>query len=99
MDLLHQRYANPFPFLNEMIRSRRLLEFVEEFDRTVFEEKDEKALWEFYLHRVLDKSFADFKAELAVEQENRNMTETDIETTIKNSRNILANFNPEERGE
>ena len=99
MDLLFKRYASPFSFIDQYLRSGCFDEFVEQFVDTINKERKHKHNWEFYLHRVLDKSYDEFIEAIEVEQENQNMTEADIETTIKNSRNILANFNPEERGE
>lgn len=98
MDLLHQRYASPFPFLNNIISAGRFYEFVCEFVDTFNKEREERHNWEFFLHRVFDKSYAEFIEAVKVEQDNRNMSETEIETTISKSQNILANFNPEERG-
>ena len=59
------------------------------------EEVKEEAHWEFYLHKVFDKSFADYLKEV----EEPKMPETadmkQVETTVKNSMNILENFNME----
>ena len=99
MDLLFKRYASPFLFMDKYLQSGCFNEFVDSFIDTINEERKHKYNWEFYLHRVLDKSFSEFMEAVEVEQENQNMTEADVETTIKNSMNILANFNPEERGE
>ena len=95
MDLLFQRYADPFIFLNGMIRTHRFCEFVDEFIKTTNAEKEEKTQWEFYLHRVFDKSFMEFKEEIKVNQDNQNMSESQIEATVLHSNNILNNFNPE----
>lgn len=107
MDLLYQRYASPFSFIEGMMQASRFSEFVDGFIDTInkerqeeFKEKDNQKMWELYLHRVFDKSFEQFKEEAKVEQDNRNMSASDIETTISMSNDILANFNPnEERGE
>lgn len=98
MDLLHQRYASPFPFLNNMLLAGRFCEFVETFTEIQNKEKEEKTQWDFFLHKVFDKSYAEFTEAIKIEQDNRNMSKADIETTILNSKNILANFNPDERG-
>ena len=98
MDLLHQRYASPFPFLSKLLLAGRFSEFIDEIVDTHNKEKEEKNSWEFFLHRVFDKSYSEFLEAIKVEQDNKNMSVTDIETTVKHSMNILANFNPEERG-
>ncbi len=69
-----------------------MCEFIVEInDITTAEEKH----WDFYLHKVFDKSFADYLKEV----EEPKMPETadmkQVETTVKNSMNILENFNME----
>ena len=99
MDLLYQRYASPFSFIDGMIQTGRFREFVETFWQTVHKEKDEETSWQYFLHKVFSGSYADFKAELKNDNDHRNMSEQAIETTIKESMNILKNFNPERGGE
>ena len=98
MDLLFKRYASPFVFLNGMIQAKRFSEFVDEFVKTIHEEKEEKTKWEYFLHRVFDKSFNEFKEEIKVNQDNQNMSDSQIEATVLHSNNILKNFNPETQG-
>ena len=99
MDLLYQRYASPFSYIDGMIQTGRFREFVQFFWNTVHKEKDEETSWQYYLHRVFEGSFADFKAELKNNNEHQNMSERTMETTINHSLNILNNFNPETGGE
>lgn len=93
MDLLFKRYAGPFLLLDEMIETGRLAEFVCEFVNIVNAETEEKSLWEFFLHKVFDKSYYEFV------EETKHMSETtklvDFETAIKESYSILENFVPE----
>ena len=99
MDRLYHRYADPFSFIDGMIQTGRFCEFVNFFCETVHKEKDEETSWQYYLHKVFEGSFADFKAELKNNSEHQNMSERTMETTIKHSLNILNNFNPEIGGE
>ena len=99
MDSLFKRYANPFLFVDGMIQTGRFSFFVRSFMQEIHNEKDERTLWEFYLHRVFDKSFDDFKEDLSTDRKNRQMSEFAMETTIKNSMDILKNFKPIEGGE
>lgn len=99
MDLLFARYADPFSFINGMIRTGRFREFVYSLSDAVEKEKNDREIWEFYLHRVFNKTFDGFKEELRINAENRNMSDRTIETTINHSMNILQNFNPEKGGE
>ena len=105
MDLLSKRYANPCFLLNGMIRTGRLEEFVIEFLDTVYQEQEEKTMWDYYLHRALmyEGSFDDFvteaKASAKTTHDNANMSERNLETTVQHSMDILNRFNPEQGGE
>jgi hypothetical protein len=92
MDLLFQRYASPFIFIDGMLETGRFCEFVSEFVNAKLETDE----WEIYLHKVWDKSFSDFKEAIKNNSENRLMTERQIEATVQNSANILSNFSPEQ---
>lgn len=91
MDLLFKRYASPFPLLDGYIQTGRMCEFIAAFA----EQKKEDDKWEFFLHKVWDKSWSDYCSELQTSQDLQAMSEEDIETTYKMSMNILGNFNPE----
>jgi hypothetical protein len=91
MDLLFKRYANPFSLLDGYIQTSRFCEFIETF----LEQKVEDDRWEFYLHRVWDKSYTDFRDEMRRTQNAQSMSEADVEATVKQSMDILGNFNPE----
>lgn len=100
MDALFQRYGgHPFPFMDGMILTGRFEEFVDSVVNTLNREKEEQANWEFFLHKVFDKSFDEFIEEQKINKENQNLSAMAIETTIKYSMNILNNFNPEKGGE
>lgn len=98
MDLLFKRYASPFLFIDGMIQAGRFTEFVENFVDTSNKEKQEKALWEYYLFREWERSFNDFKESVENDSKNAAQSVYDIETTVQNSMNILKNFNPEQKG-
>jgi hypothetical protein len=98
MDLLYQRYASPFSFIERMIKSGGFYNFVVEFDKTIAKEKEEKQNWEFFLHKVWDGSYQDFIADVENNKKNLTMTKRTIETTVQHSMNILNNFSPDERG-
>lgn len=89
MDQLFRRYADPFSFLDVLISNSRFSDFIVEFINS----ENEKKAWEYYLHKVFDKSFDEFKSSISSVQ-NEKVPEADLETTIKDSKNILKNFNP-----
>ena len=99
MDLLFKRYASPFSFIDGMIQTGRFYEFVIDFIKITNQEMEEKYDWDFFLHKVFDKSYQEFKEEIKINKENQEMSEDDIETTVQYSMNILNNFNPEKGGE
>ena len=99
MDLLFKRYASPFLFMDGMMQTCRFSEFVDEFMHTVISEEDDEKTWEFYLHRVQEGSFRDFKDGLETDKQNQNMSKESMEDTIQNSLGILNNFTPSEGGE
>ena len=99
MDLLFKRYASPFSFVDGMIQTCRFSEFVDSFVETVGKEKEEEINWEFFLHKVWEGSFQNFKEELENNKQNQSMSKGTIETTVQHSMNILNNFSPNEGGE
>ena len=98
MDLLYQRYASPFSFIDGVIQSGSFTDFVFDFVKMVVDEREEKFRWEVWLHRVWDRSYEDFKKELENDKKNQQMSKSDFEATITDSLNILENFNPTVNG-
>lgn len=76
--------------LNQMIRAGQFYEFIVEINDIVVEEKH----WEFYLHKVFEMSFDDYlksvRTQTPVEPETADMKK--VETTVKNSMDILKEF-------
>lgn len=91
MDLLFKRYASPFLLLDGYIQTSRLCEFIDTFCK----QKIEDDRWEFFLHKVWDKSYPEFIEAMQTSQELHNMSEKDVENTIQKSMNILQNFSPQ----
>ena len=98
MDLLFKRYASPFIFLDGILQTGRFCDFIDDFIDTIQNEEEEKRLWEYFLLRVWEGSFEDFKASIKTNEKNMNMSVNEIETTVNYSMNILNNFNPEKEG-
>ena len=96
MDLLFKRYASPFLFIDGMMQTGRFSEFVSELVKAFNEEREEKTMWEFYLHKVDPSvSYADFVESLENDKQLQNMTEEDKAASVNIAMSILNNFNPE----
>lgn len=92
MDLLFSRYASPFIFMDVLISSGRFSEGVSQ----IYDLSNEDKEWEFFIHKVFNKSFDEFKNEtLSQAQE---MTSENFEATVKNSKSMLQGFVPEKAG-
>lgn len=98
MDLLFREYTNPFILLDKVIEYGQLTDFLK-----VFEEKQYyNELWEFYIHKLPpwdERTFEEFKHDLHVGKiEIEKPTDEQLETTVKNSYQIIESFNIIERG-
>lgn len=94
MDLLLKRYNSPFEYLDMVIKANRFSNFVAEFISMINKESEEKTEWEFFLHKVWEGSFKDFKDDTENNRKNQNMSNKDIGTTINHSMHILENYKP-----
>lgn len=88
MDLLFHRYASPFLLLDQLIPTGDLSDFIS----TIWEIREEEMQWQYFLSKVFDKSFEDFKETMKPQQ---GMTQKEIETTIKDSMSMMNTFIPE----
>ena len=87
MDLLFVRYASPFVLLDGLILTNSLKNFVDDFFDFVNEDRE----WEFFLHKVYDKSWSEFSNEM---KQSENQKQVDLGATIVKSKNMLNNFTP-----
>lgn len=88
MDLLFTRYASPFVLLDNLIITNSLNSFVDDFFDFVKEDNE----WEFFLHKVYDKSWGEFSDSI---KQSNDQTPIDLGATLLKSKNILNNFTPE----
>lgn len=88
MDLLFKRYASPFILLDNLIITNSLNSFVDDFFGFVNEQTE----WEFFLHKVYDKSWSEFSDSI---KQSDNQEPIDLGATLIKSKNILNNFTPE----
>ena len=98
MDLLFKRYASPYSFIQGMIDTGRFEEFVTNFVLTVNKEKSDKIEWEFFLHKVFDKSYNEWQEEVKTINKNQKISTVDVKTTIKNTNEIINQFNSQNEG-
>lgn len=99
MDLLFKKYASPFSLLDEVIKVSQFEDWVVFFLKKQDAEKNEHTMWEFYLHKVYDKNFQEWKKEVTNTTTDSSgtvvaMDEAKKEEIIQNSKSILDGFNP-----
>ena len=88
MDLLFVRYASPFVLLDGLILTNSLNNYVDDFFDFINEDRE----WEFFLHKVYDKSWSEFSKEI---EQSENQKPVDLGATLVKSKNMLNNFTPE----
>ena len=87
MDLLFSKYASPFLFIDTMISNGMFSDSIEE----IWKAENDKRNWEFFLHKVHEGSYIEFLNSI----ENQNdVPKESLETTVKNSADILNGFIP-----
>lgn len=92
MDLVFHRYASPFLLLDQVVETGDLSEFVS----FVWDMTEEEQQWQYFLAKVFDKSFEDFKATVKPQPQ---ISKKELETTVKESLDMMNTFIPDERGE
>lgn len=93
--MLFQRYASPMVILDKMILTGRFLDFVCEFIQIRNDELEDQTRWEFYLHKVFNMDFKDYLAQTArTTGTGDDMSPDALESTVKESMGIIADFCP-----
>ena len=83
------------PLLDLMIRSGRLYEFICEVVTTKNEETEEQALWELWLHKDFEQSYAEFRESLE-QSSNAEASKEELASIVRQSQEILSFVPPEE---
>lgn len=97
MDLLAQRYASPFLILDEFARLKQLHEFVVKTLTRIAEETVHDVRWEYWLHRVFDRSFEEYVRQCEKpEEKDKELGCAEIGNIINDSKMMLNNFVPGE---
>lgn len=83
-----------------MIDSGRLLEFIREMFMIRKEEIEDKQMWEIWLHKVMEGSYAQFREQALNDMNGNNAAPTheDLKRIASNSANLLKNFCPSSGG-
>lgn len=79
--------------MNGMISVGRLDEFVNEIINIHNEEYKDKTLWDIWLHRVFDKSFAEFSQSLEADNAAA-PSEEEVANIVVETKNMLNGFSP-----
>lgn len=103
MDLLFNRYADPFGFMKPYIEQGRFGEFVSNIVKQEnkrrqdqFEKTEEDKLWMAYVHSYSDKSFNDWKAEVLKPASKAGTGKKDDDMTKDDINSILTDLFPEQ---
>lgn len=98
MDLLFREYASPFSLLDAVIASGRFTEWIDQF----LEGHKEKVQWEHWLHKIFEQTWSDYLEEFKNQEKTQKILkstasweQSEVETTIKDSFNMMQNFIPE----
>lgn len=100
MDSLFKEYGNPTILLDGVISSGQFSDWVDAHE----ENKDEKIMWEMYLHRLSkydERSFSEFKNDIkkGMVQKVERPSDEQLSATVTKSFEILNDFEIlEERG-
>lgn len=88
MDLLFHRYASPFLLLDQIIPAGEFSEFVGEF----WKMNEEELQWQYFLAKVFDKSFEEFKESMKPQQ---GVSKATLKTTLQESMDMMNTFIPD----
>lgn len=98
MDLAFSRYANPMILFNQMIRTRRLAEFVNELLAMHNKETEEQAAWDYWLHRIYDMTYPEFLSRITAKsgtEPTNALSEQELESIVMDSWGTLNSFCPD----
>ncbi|MBQ5929855.1 MAG: hypothetical protein IIX02_03585 [Clostridia bacterium] len=95
MDLLFNRYASPFDYLNVLIEYGNFARGV----ANIWDEYQDQKNWELYLslNPLNEKSFTEWKKDMQTRQGAKTpMSRAEIDATVEKSQMLLKGFNPRE---
>ena len=89
MDLMFKRYSDPFSFIDAMLCYGSFSSSIDD----VLKKIDDDTMWQFYLHKVFNKSFQDFLSENKAEKHTP-ISKAEFDATIEMSQSILNGLDP-----
>ncbi len=89
-----KRYASPMILLGQMIRARRLAEFVNEFIQIHNKETEESVTWDVWLHRVFDMGYQEFVDKTSKKESTETLSDDVLKATVQESMGIINGFCP-----
>ena len=92
MDLLYHRYASPFDYLQGLLDSGNLINGI----NYLFEEENERKLWELYLHSFPSDSYEDWKKKIKANNDMpKELSQKEVAKQVNKSNEILKSFSLE----
>lgn len=92
MDLLYHRYASPFNYLQGLLECGDLITGI----NYLFEQDNERKLWELYLHSYPSDSFEDWKKKVTSNIDRpKELNQKEIAIEVNKSSEILKSFSIE----
>ena len=91
--MIFKRYSNPFSLIDPLIETNQFSEFIDTFNERVIEDIE----LQYWLHKVFDKSFDEFRNKIHNNSHAQTevMSEDEVKATINKSYDILSNFQPQ----
>lgn len=89
MDLLFQRYASPFLLYDELIVNHQAFDYT----KSLLDEINEDKIYDLWLHKGYDKSYADFKKMCMTPKSHRE--KVDVNRILTNSMEVMGEITPQ----
>lgn len=86
--MLFSRYASPHLLIDAVIAYGQFHHFIME----MFEAENDRIQWEYWLHRVYGKSFAEYREDIKEHSRSYAMTDSQIKAQLQSARSILRGF-------
>ena len=91
--MVFKRYSNPFSLFDGLIETNQFSDFIDTLNDRYIEEFN----YDYWLHKIFNKSYPEFKEEIKLSNEAQvgYMNDEDLKTTVNKSKEILSDFKPQ----